>query len=67
MGPYCKYSCEMETVNHKKYRIVVMEIGGKTTLGRIYDSFEEVNNAMIELRMLYVKHEVTHHVGYVEV
>ena len=67
MGPYCKHNCEMETANHKKYQIAIMEINGKITLGRTYDTFEEVHNAMIELRMLYVKHEVTHHVGYVEV
>ena len=51
----------------RKYQLVIMVAEGATTLGRTYDSFEEVHDAMIELRVLYAKHGVTHHVGYVEV
>ena len=50
-----------------KYALVVMESSGKVTIGRTYDTFEEVHKAMIELRMLYAKNEVAHHVGYMEV
>ena len=53
--------------NPKKYQLVVMDEEGKTTLGRICDSFEEVHDAMIELRVLYAKHEIHYHVGYMEV
>lgn len=51
----------------KKYHLIVMDAEGKTTLGRIYDSFEEVHEAMIELRVLYAKNGISHHVGYMEV
>ena len=51
----------------KKYSIVVMELNGRTTVGREYDSIDEVRNAMLELRTLYAKNEVYHHVGYMEV
>lgn len=63
---YCS-SCSSYKGNPKKYQLIVMDAEGKTTLGRIYNSFEEVHDAMIELRVLYAKHEVSHHVGYMEV
>lgn len=67
MGPSCRY-CSTNTgaINQEKYRIVVMETNGRVTIGRAYDTFEEVHNAMIELRMIYAKNEVAHHVGYVK-
>lgn len=60
-------NCNNNNENKKKYQLIVMDAEGKTTLGRTYDSFEEVHDAMIELRVLYAKHEVHHHVGYMEV
>lgn len=59
--------CSRYNSNSKKYQLVVMDEEGKTTLGRICDSFEEVHDAMIELRVLYAKHEIHYHVGYMEV
>jgi hypothetical protein len=61
-GDYCPHANE----NKKKYRLVVMESDGRVTVGRIFDSFEEVHEAMIELRVIYAKHGVNHHVGYME-
>lgn len=55
------------TETSRKYRLVIMDSKGKTYFGRIYDNWEEIRNAMIELRVLYAKNEVTHHVGYMEV
>lgn len=62
-GDYCPHA----EGNKKKYRLVVMETDGRVTTGRVFDSFEEVHEAMIELRVLYAKHGVSHHVGYMEV
>ena len=68
---YDCYYCRSERYNKdnsKKYQLVIMDVEGKTYLsGRIYNSFEEVHEAMIELRVLYAKNEVSHHVGYMEV
>ena len=50
----------------KKYRLVVMVPEGRVTIGRTYDNFEELHKAMIELRILYAKHGINHHVGYLE-
>lgn len=60
-------NCPVKEEVRRKYQLVVMDAEGKTTLGRTYYSFEEVHDAMIELRILYAKHEVSHHVGYMEV
>lgn len=60
-----KYICNED--NYKKYQIIIMDVNGKTYSGRIYDSLKEVRKAMIELRILYAKNKVTHHVGYMEV
>ena len=51
----------------KKYQILFMDTDGKVTTGRIYDSWEEMHEAMVELRVLYAKHEVKLQVGYMEV
>lgn len=53
--------------NPKKYQILVMDTDGKVTTGRTYDNWEEMYEAMIELRVLYAKHEVKLQVGYMEV
>lgn len=55
----------MET--KRKYQIIIMSINGETFLGRIYNSWEEIHEVMIELRVLYAKNEVNHHVGYLKV
>jgi hypothetical protein len=45
-----------------------MDTEGKITFGvHIYDSWEEMHKAMDEVRDVYAKHEVNHHVGYMEV
>lgn len=59
--------CYIKEEVKRKYQLVIMVADGATTLGRIYDSFTEAHEAMIELRVLYAKHGVTHHVGYREV
>jgi hypothetical protein len=66
MEPRKYYNCFGMEQPKEKYRIVVMETNGRVTIGRAYDTFEEVHNAMIELRMIYAKNEVAHHVGYVK-
>ena len=67
-GEYTYRSERYNKDNSKKYQLVIMDAEGRTYLsGRIYNSFEEVHDAMIELRVLYAKHEVSHHVGYIEV
>lgn len=65
MHPKCKdYNCPCNT---KKYQLVIMDTEGKTTYGRIFDSWSETFEAMIELRNIYAKNEIAHHVGYREV
>ena len=51
----------------KAYRIVVMDADGKVTVGRRFDNWEELHEAVTELRTLYAKHGVSHQVGYMEV
>jgi hypothetical protein len=51
----------------KKYVLVVMELNGRVSIGREYDTLDEVRNAMLQLRAIYAEHEVYHHVGYLEV
>ena len=50
-----------------KYRIVVMVPEGKVTVGRFYNTWEELQEAMKGLRDLYAKNGIPHHVGYIEV
>ena len=61
------YSCGSCHNNHKKYQLVLMDAEGKITTGRTFDSWDEVHDAMIEMRVLYAKHEINYHVGYMEV
>jgi hypothetical protein len=44
-----------------------MDTDGKVTTGRTYDNWYEMHEAIVELRVLYAKHEVKLQVGYMEV
>jgi hypothetical protein len=58
----CHHATELKT-----YQMVVMTEDGTTYLvGRLYD-LNGVQKAVKEIRELYRKHGVTHHVGYMEV
>lgn len=51
----------------RRYQLVIMTEEGKCyCVGRLYD-FEDVQNAVKEMRDLYEKHGINHHVGYREV
>lgn len=67
MWPNDKYgdSCAKEI--KKAYRIVIMDADGKVSVGRFFDNWDELNEAVTELRVLYAKHGVKHQVGYMEV
>ena len=53
--------------SENKYQLVIMMEDGKTyCVGRLYD-WNGIQEAMKEIRELYAKHGVTHHVGYREV
>lgn len=57
--------CARET--SKQYQLVIMHEDGKCyCAGRLYD-WNGIQNAVKEMRELYEKHGVTHHVGYREV
>ena len=61
---YCPY---YEKENKKQYQLVVMTEEGMTyCVGRLYD-WNGIQEAIKEIRNLYYKHGVTHHVGYREV
>ena len=63
-----KWTCEPCANEIKKaYRIVIMDADGKVTVGRRFDSWEELHEAVTELRAIYAKHGVSHQVGYMEV
>ena len=58
---YCS-SCE--NGNKKDYQLVIMHEDGMTyCVGRLY-TFDEVQKAAKEIRDLYYKHGITHHVGF---
>ena len=59
-------TCSCAKVN-KEYRIVVMDADGKVSVGGKFKNWEELNEAVTELRVLYAKHGVKHQVGYMEV
>ena len=59
-------TCQKANVN-KEYRIVVMDADGKVSVGRKFNNWDELNEAVTELRNLYAKHGVPHQVGYMEV
>lgn len=67
MWPNDKYGCSCEKEIKKAYRIVIMDADGKVSVGRLFDNWEELNEAVTELRVLYAKHGVKHQVGYMEV
>ena len=59
---YCYECCENR--NKREYQLVIMhEDGMAYCVGRLYD-LNEVKEAAKEIRELYAKHGVTHHVGY---
>jgi len=61
---FCPYY-ERET--KKQYQLVVMTEEGMTyCVGKLYD-WNGIQEAVKEVRELYYKHGVTHHVGYREV
>lgn len=63
MYPRCS-DCYYENGNKKQYQLVIMHEDGMTyCVGRIYN-WDEVQNAAKELRELYAKHGITHHVGF---
>lgn len=65
---YCHKSERYSEINSKKYRLVIMDAEGKTTFGAcIYDSLEEMNEAMAEVRDVLTKYGINSHVGYMEV
>lgn len=65
MNPRCRdYECPHFP---KKYQLVIMDEQGKTTYGYTFDSWNETFDAMIELRNIYAKYNINHHVGYREV
>ena len=66
MHPRCKdYDCPHNA--KKRYQLVIMDTEGKTTYGKTFDNWDETFEAMIELRNIYAKNEINHHVGYREV
>lgn len=65
MHPRCRdYDCPRY---QKKYQLVIMDEDGKTTYGKTFESWKETFEAMIELRNVYAKMKINHHVGYREV
>ena len=62
MHPRCK-DCDYT----KRYQLVIMDAEGKTTYGRTFNSWSETFEAMMELRNVYAKMDINHHVGYREV
>lgn len=65
MHPRCKdYECPHY---QKRYQIVIMDENGNATYGKTFNSWSETFEAMIELRNIYAKMEIYHHVGYREV
>jgi hypothetical protein len=63
MHPRC---CDhyYENASKKEYQLVIMHEDGMTyCVGRLY-SWDEVQEAVKEIRELYAKHGVTHHVGF---
>lgn len=60
------YNCD-DCPKKKKYQLVIMDTEGQTTYGKTFESWNETFEAMIELRNIYAKMEINHHVGYREV
>lgn len=67
MHPRCKFDWDYCPTQTKKYQLVIMMEDGYTSFsGRLYNG-NEIEEAVKEMRELYAKHGVTHHVGYREV
>ena len=62
-----RYYCGDCPHNTTKYQLIIMDENGKATYGKTFDSWQELFEAMIELRNTYAKMEINHHVGYREV
>ena len=60
------YNCD-DCPKKKQYQLVIMDPEGKTTYGKTFESWNETFEAMMELRNIYAKNEINHHVGYREV
>ena len=61
-------TCPCQKANgNKEYRIVVMDADGKVTVGRKFNNWDDLHEAVTELRNLYAKHGVPHQVGYMEI
>ena len=60
-------NCENCPHNTTKYQLVIMDAEGKVTYGKTFGSWQELFEAMMELRNTYAKMEINHHVGYREV
>lgn len=60
------YDCH-DCPKKKEYQLVIMDADGKTTYGKTFESWNEIFEAMIELRNLYAKNEINCHVGFREV
>lgn len=59
------YNCN-DCPRKKQYQLVIMDSEGKTTYGCTFDNWSETFDAMMELRNIYAKNEINHHVGYRE-
>lgn len=67
MHPRTNFDCCDCATQTKKYQLVIMMEDGYTTFsGRLYNA-SEIQEAVKEMRELYAKYGVTHHVGYREV
>ena len=62
----CSYYCGEREIK-KQYQLVIMTDEGRTyCAGKLYD-WNEIQEAVKEMRELYYKHGITYHVGYREV
>lgn len=59
------YDCSV--MKAKKYQLIIMTEDGRCTFSHQTYNWDELHEAMREMRVLYAKHGVTHHVGYREV
>ena len=59
------YNCD-DCPKKKKYQLVIMDADGKATYGKTFESWSETFETMMELRNIYAKMEINHHVGYRE-